>query len=137
MKRILSFAPSDIDDTTGEYKPQFAQTNKNLPNFSGLSASALEDYFDFKNIDYQVAGQGKYVVSQAKSKDPVEFKLGKLNHTSQSMPDLRGMTIREALKKVDFSRFRVSITGTGRITKQSIKPGTKVSTRSDLRLSCR
>ncbi len=137
MKRILSFAPSDIDDITGEYQPQFAQANKNIPNFSGLSASALEDYFEFKNVDYQVAGQGKYVVAQARSKDPVEFKLGKLNHTSQSMPDLRGLTIREALKKMDFSRFRVSITGTGRVTKQSIKPGTKVTTRSDLRLSCR
>ena len=138
MKRILNFAPSDVDDVRGHYQQKFAKANSRIPNFSGLSISALEDYFEFKNIDYRIEGQGNYVVAQkGNSNDPVEFHLGKLRQPSKSMPDLKGLTVREALKKVNFSRYRVRITGDGRVTKQSIKPGIVVSRRSELILTCR
>jgi cell division protein FtsI (penicillin-binding protein 3) len=136
LKRVLNFAPSDMDDVDGDYHPKYAATNSRVPNFAGLSVSALEDYFDFKDEEYQIKGQGNYVVGQGNSNDPVEFRLGKLRQASNEMPNLKGLTIREALKKIDFSRYRVKIKGTGRIKKQSIKAGITVTKRSDLQLTC-
>lgn len=136
MRRMLNFAPSDLDNKINDYDPQFAQANDKLPNFSGLSAAAVEDYFDFKNLDYTITGQGNYVVAQGSSSDPVEFKLGTLAAGADRMPNLSGLTVREALNKLDFSRYRVNISGSGRVKKQSINPGAVVKNKSDLLLTC-
>ena len=135
MRRILNFAPSDIPETDMDYEEQFAKASGKMPNFSGFTAAAIEDYFEFKNLDYTLSGQGNYVVAQGSS-DPLELKLGTLKTGQDQMPDLRGLTVREALKKLDFSRYRVSISGSGRVKTQSIRPGTTVRTKAELYLSC-
>jgi cell division protein FtsI/penicillin-binding protein 2 len=136
MKRILNFAPADMDAVESTYQPKLAQSRHHMPNFAGLSISAMEDYFEFKNLDYQVTGKGNYVVAQNNGADPVEIRMGKLEYYATKMPDVRGLTIREALKKINFKQCVVRITGSGRIKKQSIKPGQKLSKRTELVLTC-
>jgi cell division protein FtsI/penicillin-binding protein 2 len=137
MERVLNFAPSDMDEVRGDYQPQFAQTNTGVPNFAGLSVSALEDYFSFKESDYQIKGQGNYVVAQGNVNESFEFRLGNLSQSSNSMPNLKGLTVREALKRIDFSKYRLKIKGSGRIKHQSIKAGITVKKRTELLLTCR
>ena len=135
MRRILNFAPSDVPDPDMEDEQTFARASGNLPNFSGFTPAAIEDYFEFKNLDYTLSGQGNYIIAQGSS-DPLELKLGTLKTGQDQMPDLRGLTVREALKKLDFSRYQVSINGSGRVKTQSIRPGTAIRSKADLNLSC-
>jgi membrane peptidoglycan carboxypeptidase len=136
MRRILNFGPVDSEVETSGSAPHFAELNPDMPNFSGLSITALEDYCAFRDLDYQLNGKGKYIVAQAKSSDRLEVRLGQMQIESNRMPDLTGMTIREALSKIDFSNFRVQITGNGRVKKQSVPPGLAVKKRTVLTLTC-
>jgi len=136
MERILNFAPADTDDNPSELKSQFAKLNVDVPNFSGLPAGAVEDYCEFKNLDYSIEGEGNYIIRQGGNSNPVAFRLGSLSRESKSMPNLNGLTIREALKKIDFSLFRVKISGNGRVRKQSVKSGSIVKNRTELILTC-
>ena len=50
------------------------------------------------------------------------------------MPELRGMTIREALSTLQGYSFQVDVTGGGWLKSQSPEPGTKVTESDRIRL---
>jgi hypothetical protein len=52
------------------------------------------------------------------------------------IPNLKGKTIREALKLVDFSKLRVIINGSGVVIKQSPLAGKKLINNQVLTLTC-
>ena len=66
----------------------------------------------------------------------VILKMGNPELSASQMPNLKGLTVREALKKIDFSKLRVKIEGNGKISKQTVKPGTHVKNSQVLTLSC-
>jgi cell division protein FtsI (penicillin-binding protein 3)/stage V sporulation protein D (sporulation-specific penicillin-binding protein) len=83
-----------------------------------------------------VLGDGEYIISQKINDDEVILKLGNSEISASRMPNLKGLTVREALKKVDFSKLRVKIEGSGKISKQTVKAGTHVKSAQVLTLSC-
>jgi len=69
--------------------------------------------------------EGNYIIEA----DPGVIKM-------DIMPDLKGLSVREALRLIDFTRIRVFIDGDGIVKKQSIKKGSAVRNGTSLYLTC-
>jgi cell division protein FtsI (penicillin-binding protein 3) len=52
------------------------------------------------------------------------------------VPKLTGLSLREAIAKIDLSRINVKIKGSGIVKKQSVKPGNKIKNNQELILTC-
>jgi beta-lactam-binding protein with PASTA domain len=83
-----------------------------------------------------VQGEGTHILSQTSSNDEVQLILGIPEIKAKVFPNLHGMTIRESLQHIDFSKVRVRIVGHGRVIEQSIKPGTIITKGSEVILTC-
>jgi len=134
MGRILGFSPRE--NTEPETGIKIVKSNNSIPDLKGFPLSAIEEYFDIKDVDYTIQGEGTHVLAQTNDEDEVKIVLGTPEITDKVFPDLRGMTVREALKRVNFSRTRVRIVGNGKVVEQSIRPGTMISKGSELVLTC-
>ena len=66
----------------------------------------------------------------------MQIVLGTPQVQNQKIPNLKGLTIREALRRLNFTQLRVKINGKGRVVKQSIKPGEIIKSRGQLLLTC-
>jgi cell division protein FtsI (penicillin-binding protein 3) len=134
MSRLLKVTPGIEDEENGNYLT--ANENEDVPDLRGMHISIARDVLKSRNIDYDILGEGQYISSQKLVDDEVILKLGNLEINATRMPNLKGLTIREALKKIDFSRLRVKIDGNGKITKQTVKAGTHIKNKQVLILSC-
>jgi cell division protein FtsI/penicillin-binding protein 2 len=134
MNRLLNLASTE--QLHIKYEPKIVQENNKLPDFSGFSINAIEEYFHLNNIDYNLAGEGSYIISQTKEPDKVHLTLGRPEVSIGKIPNLKGLSIREALRKIDFSKCTVKITGKGTVISQSIRPGTEVNHKTGLVLVC-
>jgi len=134
MSQLLKVAPG-IEDEENEYYLT-ADENEDVPNLVGLHISIARDVLSSRNIDYEIEGEGEYISSQKIDDDEVILKIGNPELSASQMPNLKGLTVREALKKIDFSKLRVKIEGNGKITKQTVKAGTHVKNSQVLTLSC-
>lgn len=65
-----------------------------------------------------------------------EFKYNIENMNKKVMPDLKGATVREAIKILTYLKIKYEITGSGRIVKQSIEPGTRINSGVTCKLNC-
>jgi cell division protein FtsI (penicillin-binding protein 3) len=133
MSHLLKVAPGVEDEENDYYLT--ANENDDIPNLVGMHVSIARDVLKSRNIDYDILGDGEYVFSQ-KLDDDVILKLGNPEISASQMPDLKGLTVREALKKIDFSKLRVKVEGNGKITKQTVEAGTHVKNAQVLTLSC-
>ena len=52
-----------------------------------------------------------------------------------TVPDVRGMTLRDALFLLENKNYEVSFSGVGRVLKQSLAPGTKAQRQGDIKLT--
>jgi len=111
------------------------ETDK-VPNFTGMPASAIQELLAVRDLDYEYKGEGFYIISQKLDDGDLIFELGNPVVDNSIMPDLRGLSIREALKKIDFSKVKVKIEGIGKVKAQTVKAGTKIGNSLDLLLSC-
>ncbi len=134
MQRLLKFAPAEENYPIHEQK--FVDKNLRIPDLRGLYYTAVEEYCQLKDISLQIEGDGTHVLSQHQNQGEVQIVLGKPVITNTKVPNLKDKTIREALKLINFSKFRVKITGRGMVVKQSPAPGSKVSQNSTLLLTC-
>ncbi len=57
-----------------------------------------------------------------------------LNFTEKTVPDVQGMTLTDAMYLLENMGFRVECFGYGKVRKQSILPGTKVSSKIVIKL---
>jgi beta-lactam-binding protein with PASTA domain len=135
MKRIIQFVPESEQREIPE--KQITATTVTVPNLKGLPLVAAEEYLEVKDLDYEIEGEGSHIVSYSNDQDEINLILGNPTLNSKRMPDLRGMSLREALICIDFARFRVRISGEGCVRSQSIKPGAVVNGQNDLELVCR
>ena len=55
----------------------------------------------------------------------------------EKMPNFKGLTLRQAMNQIDFSKLSVKISGSGKIYKQSIKSGTALMNKKHVLLSLR
>ena len=134
MKRILNFTPRPGKDPSSKIK--MAQLNNSIPNLKGLPIYAAEEYFELKKVDYTIEGDGSYILAQTQNSDQVQITLGTPDNQFDKLPNLKGLTIREALKRINFLKVRIKITGSGRIIKQSITPGSVIKHQQELHLYC-
>jgi hypothetical protein len=123
-------------DSQHSAEVKIAQINTSIPDMKGLPAYAAEEYFDIKNVDYAIKGNGSHILSQAQNSEEVQLLLGTLENKYDKLPNLKGLTVREALKRINFLKLRVKITGSGRVIRQSIQPGTSIKQKNELLLTC-
>ena len=134
MQRLLKFAPAE--ENYPLYEQKFVDKNLRIPDLRGLYYTAVEEYCQLKDISLQIEGDGTHVLSQNQNKGAVQIVLGKPVITDTQVPNLKNKTIREALKLINFSKFRVKITGRGMVVKQFPAPGSATSNNSILLLTC-
>ena len=134
LKRIIQFVPEREQLEIPE--KQIAMATATVPNLKGLPVVAAEEYLEVKDLDYEIEGEGSHIVSYSNDKDEINLILGNPTLNTKNMPDLRGMSLREALIHIDFAQFRLRISGQGCVRSQSIKPGTVVKGQNDLVLVC-
>lgn len=100
-----------------------------LPSYAGQSVdSAVQDLKE-KGLQPVVVGSGKQVEAQLPlAGDEVivrERIILKTNGTAM-MPDLRGWSLRDAMKAAELLNLEPSIKGSGYVVTQSIRPGSGV-----------
>ncbi len=113
-----------------------AYETEKSPNLVGFHVSVANEILNIRDVDYEFIGDGNYISSQKIVDDEIVFQLANYNVDISKMPDLRGLSIRDALKKVDFSKVRVQIKGQGKVKKQTIASGTEIKSPQVLVLNC-
>jgi cell division protein FtsI/penicillin-binding protein 2 len=134
MQRLLKLVP----DPRPVKQPmlKIVDRNKNIPDLRGLHLAAAEEYCIINDLSYEIEGEGSHVIKQKTENGSIYLSLGEPAAVVTKVPDLRGKTLREALKLIDFSRFQVKISGTGRIRSQSPTAGSSHSNNQVLLLTC-
>lgn len=137
MYRIIHLNQDVIrqDKQDDDYKPQLALI-KDLPDLSGFKVQNAVALLDAKDIDYKLSGTGSVVAQVSLKDDKVYLKKGNNRIEMAKMPRLTGLTLREATAKLDHSKIRLLVEGSGRVRKQSIAPGTPIQRRTQLILTC-
>jgi cell division protein FtsI/penicillin-binding protein 2 len=134
IKRLIKFAPTEESEQSPELK--IAKKNTRIPDMTGLQYVAAEEFFQINDISFQIEGKGTHIISQNKEMGDLEITLGFPDVKAGVVPNLRGKTIREALKLVNFSKLRVKINGTGVVIKQSPSAGQTLKNDQILTLTC-
>jgi cell division protein FtsI/penicillin-binding protein 2 len=134
MQRIIKFAPTQESERAPELK--IAEQNTHIPDMTGLQFTAAEEFLRINDLSFQIEGNGSHVLSQSLKSDEVVLVLGTPKVKTTVVPNLKGKTVREALKLVNFSSFRVLINGSGIVVKQSPDPGKKINNYQILTLTC-
>ena len=134
MKKLLHFTPVENKEPLNDYI--IAQTNTKIPDFHDMPYNAAEEYLELNEINFDTRGEGDYITSQKEVGDELNLTLGNPDMYINNLPDLTGLTIREALKKINFKKLQVKIEGKGIVKQQSIPPGQLSNKKSVLLLRC-
>ena len=103
---------------------------------TGLQFTAAEEFLRINDLPFQIEGSGSHVLSQSLKSDEIALVLGNPKIKTTIVPNVKGKTIREALKLINFSDLRVVINGSGIVIKQSPEPGNKINSHQTLILTC-
>jgi len=115
----------------------YAEKVNSFPALEGFKIKPVVDYLEEKDFDVELSGDGAFVKNFSKQGDKITLALVNDNINLEKMPSLKGLTLRQAFGRVDFSRLTVKIEGSGKIYKQSLKPGTLLKNRKQVLLSLR
>ena len=75
------------------------------------------------NINSNVRGSNIYVSSKIKKN---ELHVKSLKETALDLPNVKGLTVKDALYLLEQKGLKVNVKGKGRVIKQSLRPGSKV-----------
>ena len=134
LKRLIQFAPSNEGKQTQDLK--MANRSTKIPDLSGLQFVAAEEFLKINDISFHTEGSGTHVISQSRDSDQLRIILGEPKLKTGIVPNLRGKTVREALKLVNFSKIDVKINGNGVVVKQSPRAGQPIKKNQTLTLTC-
>lgn len=115
----------------------YAKKVKSIPSLQGFEVKQVVDYLDDKDFDIEVNGKGRFIKDAALKDEKVFIKSEDNKVEMDKMPNLKGLTLRQALKQIDFSKVTIKISGNGKIYEQSIKAGTALKNRNWVLLSLR
>ena len=112
---------------------------KDVPPVRGYQVRNACAILEAKGMKYKLTGKGPVVRSAIIKKDVVVLECGTPTIKQDKVPQLTGLTLREALQRVDLSRFRIRLQGRamGVVKSQQPPPGRPVSGRTALTLVCR
>jgi len=115
-----------------------------VPNFVGLKRGIAINRLQMLNINYKLFGEGNFVVFQEpaaghihKKDTRVELYFGDLQKNEDEediMPDLRGFTMRKAIRTLNKLDVPYEIKGNGYVRKQSPAPGVVLDEQSVIKL---
>jgi cell division protein FtsI/penicillin-binding protein 2 len=134
MKHILNYSPTELAQPI--QNTPIVTTNYTVPDLNGFSLTSVEELLDGRDLSYSVEGSGEYIVRQNFTEDELNLVLGNPKISGFKLPNFYGMTIREALRHIDYSNYRVTVSGSGRVKSQSIPPGAQISGYRILHLTC-
>ena len=128
------------------YNERLLQTSLKMPNLMGMSIQAAEHSLNRYGFLYKIEGpdSASVVTDQfpkagisVDKNHPITLKIGVSKHTSTneilakgSMPDLVGLTLRKAVKSASEQSIPIRIIGNGIVRKQSLLPGSRISSGS-------
>ncbi len=135
MERILKLG--GVPAEPGLFVKETKIKDRSLPDLENLPLESAEILLDKMDVDYEFNGNGPHIVKQRKNEDGLELQLGDLKVKKEIVPDLKGLTVREAFQKINFEKLKVQIKGCGKVVRQSLKPGTLIKRRALLILTCR
>ncbi len=139
MQRIIYLdkrnEPSDAQNGSGEI---LVKKMHKLPPVTGFRIENAQALLEAKKIDYKTVGSGSYVKRVFIKEKTIYLERGELTIRQDKVPRLTGLTLREAMQKVDLSRFRIELKGnaSGVVQRQEPPPGKRVHKRTSLILVC-
>ncbi len=113
----------------------YADKVNSIPVLEGIKTRQVVNYLEEKDFDVEVNGSGKFVKTISKQGDKITLALASEEIKLDKVPNLKGLTLRQAFGRLDFSKLSVKIEGSGKVFKQSLQPGTKLKKRKHLLLS--
>ena len=114
-----------------------------VPDFIGMRTVDAEALLKKKNLYYDITGEGEFIISQTPKHKLYELSeieridLVASDLKEQIMPNVVGLTLREAFRKISHLRLQVEIVGSGVVYKQSIRAKTKLNQQSSIKLYCK
>ena len=122
MKSSLQYM--DIVPTEGEASKPIA-----IPNLSGMTAEEAKKILADKGLNAIIIGDGKTVEEQLPVKGETYLKGEKVilkTNGKETVPNMKGWSLRDVLKVADLNKLKLEISGSGYVSSQSIKAGSKV-----------
>jgi len=123
------------------YNDRLMQTSLTMPKITGMTLQQAERTLNQYGFLYKVEGpdSASVVVDQFPKQGvyvdrnhPITLKIGKNSATPHvaiepnAMPNLIGLSLREALKQAARSNVAIKINGSGTVKRQSILPGSRI-----------
>lgn len=127
------------------YNERLMQTSLKMPNLVGQNIHSAEHSLNQYGFLYKVEGpdSASVVIDQfpkagisVDRNHPITLKLGKGKKVTQetvikgTMPNLLGLTLRKAVQVASENGVPIKINGTGIVRKQSMLPGSRISSES-------
>jgi membrane peptidoglycan carboxypeptidase len=114
------------------------EAESDLPPLQGLTQTNAVKLLQARDVDYKITGAGEFVEKITHEDDEVILHLGNAPNRSQQVPRFVGLTVREALTRIDFSRYKVQLQGkrAGIVRNQSPAPGLKIRGKTQIVLTC-
>ncbi len=136
LNQIIHFDLKNIDRKTRmeSEKIILARKANSLPDMSGWPLPAALSLLEQHEYDIRVEGGGSLVKTVSLEQDEARVMSAGASVSMERMPDLRNLTLRQALSRLDLSRVKVVLRGSGKVYRQSLKPGTAVKGRMALTL---
>ncbi len=136
LNQIIHFDLKNIDQKrpveTGDVV--LARKVNTLPDMNGWPLQAALELLEQHDYDVEIEGGGSLVKTVSLDDEEARIMAVKAEAAMERLPDLRNLTLRQALSRLDLSRVKVILQGSGRVYKQSLAPGTRIQGRMALKL---
>ena len=146
VSRIMSFENlRDIDESKQKDDSELFVVK--IPNLTSQRTEVAENILKRLDIKYLKVGDGSKIVRQEPEpnqeinrKDKVTLYTSSDSvqtlRSNKIMPDIVGLSVREAVNKLSNTYLNISIAGSGRVVKQEPAPGKKISKGDNCHLVC-
>jgi len=128
-QRIVGLDPDILQNTKQESEPALAH----VPSLTGFSLDDASSLLQFKEINHTISGNGKIVVDQEPEAGTVLEKdmivrlfttvLEQAENEPARIPDVHGMSMRDAVVSLKNAGYEVSRNGSGTVAAQFPKAG--------------
>ena len=141
-EKLIGTVKSD-EEWESELMSDLDSNSVYLPDLVGMEVAEAKEFLDKKKISTKVINDGKYVIEHKppeglhKTSSASTVYLITDDKNSAVMPNLKGLTIREAVRRIRRFRVELIIEGTGKVYFQSVKKGIIVKENQEIVIKCR
>ncbi len=135
---IIHLKPNSVEKPIKELKKAglIVPKNNDIADFNGWSKDEVERFMDDRDVSWKFSGAGETVVAVDQNPKKLVLELGQPAPAAAVMPILTGLSVREALSRVNFQLTDVELKGTGLVRLQSIPAGRRLQKKQKLILTC-